>query len=151
MKNNVYISCPISISMNTLIGVGKAISQKGYKVSYWERVNYDPYMLLNSNYVVFILPDFGFEEYIDDLPRGLKSELKTAIDNNIKILLAYKTKSGEINVYNAEIQKSSEYPTRISGIPGTSNYLKTITTKENLSPLQIIVDKTNNDRRLLLK
>ena len=92
------------------------------KCSKWQGGSYNPNLLDNCDIFVFTTPNNKFQFYIDDLPSGVKKELKRAIQLKKEIFLIYKTADDTINFYKISIN-GQLYKIFISGIAGTSSYI----------------------------
>lgn len=123
MINNVYISCPISISKKYLSDTADKLryllKYKG-EVNYWKRDNpksYDPNWIRKCDFVVFILPSEGWKCDIPKLPIGVYRELNTARELGKKIYISYKPSYSAIPlIYEAQFIDD-----KIQGIPTTGD------------------------------
>lgn len=88
--------------------------------SKWKGGSYNPNLLDNCDIFVFTTINNKFKFYMDDLPSGVKKELKRAIKLKKEIFLIYKTSDERINFYKVDIDEESNY---IQGIAGTSSYM----------------------------
>ena len=131
MKPRIAISAPMDIPMVHLCEVEDLLNEN-FKIpyshiSFWDRKSaYDQKTFDSADAVVFILPNFSFDstkvKLGYEIPIGVRSELNLAIKQEKKIYIAYKTASGEINIYNVSYTVGripKDYT--IKGIAGTSN------------------------------
>ena len=131
MKPRIAISAPMDIPMVHLCEVEDLLNEN-FKIpyshiSFWDRKSaYDQKSFDSADAVVFILPNFSFDsakvKLGYEIPIGVRSELNLAIKQEKKIYIAYKTASGEINIYNVSYTVGripKDYS--IKGIAGTSN------------------------------
>lgn len=131
MKPRIAISAPMDIPMVHLCEVEDLLNEN-FKIpyshiSFWDRKSaYDQKAFDSADAVVFILPNFSFDsakvKLGYEIPIGVRSELNLAIKQEKKICIAYKTASGEINIYNVSYtigRIPKDYS--IKGIAGTSN------------------------------
>ena len=131
MKPRIAISAPMDIPMVHLCEVEDLLNEN-FKIpyshiSFWDRKSaYDQKAFDSADAVVFILPNFSFDsakvKLGYEIPIGVGSELNLAIKQEKKICIAYKTASGEINIYNVSYtigRIPKDYS--IKGIAGTSN------------------------------
>ena len=131
MKPRIAISAPMDVPMGYLCEVEDLLNEN-FKIpyshiSFWDRKSaYDQKSFDSANAVVFILPNFSFDstkvKLGYEIPIGVRSELNLAIKHEKKICIAYKTASGEINIYNVSYTVGripKDYT--IKGIAGTSN------------------------------
>jgi len=131
MKPRIAISAPMDVPMGYLCEVEDLLNEN-FKIpyshiSFWDRKSaYDQKSFDSADAVVFILPNFSFDsakvKLGYEIPVGVRSELNLAIKQEKKICIAYKTASGEINIYNVSYTVGripKDYS--IKGIAGTSN------------------------------
>lgn len=131
MKPRIAISAPMDVPMVHLCEVEDLLNEN-FKIpyshiSFWDRKSaYDQRAFDSADAVVFILPNFSFDsakvKLGYEIPIGVRSELNLAIKQEKKICIAYKTASGEINIYNVSYTVGripKDYS--IKGIAGTSN------------------------------
>lgn len=131
MKPRIAISAPMDIPMVHLCEVEDLLNEN-FKIpyshiSFWDRKSaYDQKAFDSADAVVFILPNFSFDstkvKLGYEVPIGVRSELNLAIQQQKKICIAYKTASGEINIYNVSWTVGripKDYS--IKGIAGTAN------------------------------
>ena len=107
MEPVLYLSIPTSIDMTKIFEFQQHTSSLPVSFDYWLRGStYSDYPVRESDGVVFFLPDNNFGAVIDDLPNGLRKELKIAIDHKLPIYIAYKRYSdGKWKIYNADLKK----------------------------------------------
>lgn len=131
MKPRIALSAPMDVPMGYLCEVEDLLNEN-FKIpyshiSFWDRKSaYDQKSFDSADAVVFILPNFSFDstkvKLRYEIPIGVRSELNLAIKQEKKICIAYKTASGEINIYNVSYTVGripKDYT--IKGIAGTSN------------------------------
>lgn len=152
---NLYISCPVTVPLERLVGIESDLTAKYgdvFRIKRWARRSpYDKSSLTSSSVFVIILPNNCFDYKIDNLPLGTKTELEYAIQNGMKIYIAYKRVFNEIQFYETTLLNG-----RICGSPG--NYLQDLVDSKN-NRLDLIerklmfesnVNSKNNRRRFLL-
>jgi len=111
-----YISCPISVPSQNLELIINEVPVK-YDVYYWNRKEkYNSDWLQSADVFIIVLPNNRFNYAIDELPIGVKRELKEAMLYNKKIFLAYRNTSGNICFYETHITS-----VLIEGKPGTTD------------------------------
>lgn len=115
-KRKIYMSVPMSLNWDKVQLFKRRFSTEKYDVSLWDRKNYDPRLFEEADSVVFLLPDFSFDYDIDDLPVGVRKEVKQAVKEGKYIYLGYVTAGGDYNIYNAKVEYSE-----IKGVQGTAN------------------------------
>lgn len=122
----IYLSFPMynsdTLFEETVAACYKIKHGDGGVVRYHVRgsSDYNPEVITTCNELVFHTLDNSFSGKIDNLPSGVRKELKYAKDHGYKIWLAYKTMDGNVNLYDVNISDSI-----YSGIGGTSgNYAK---------------------------
>lgn len=105
--DKIWISCPISVPQ------GKLAAFKAYLECHFPQVDtwdYNDRGLDSSDAVVFMLPDNAFRYAVENLPAGLKSELKRARDGGKKILIGYyRATSKQWAVYDAKFTRKPMY------------------------------------------
>ena len=109
--NKIWISCPISVSMGKLAAFKKYLECHFPQVDTWDRESeYSGRGLDSSDAVVFMLPNNEFRYDVENLPVGLKSELKRARDGGKKILIGYyRQTSKKWAVYDAKFTRKPMY------------------------------------------
>lgn len=109
--DKIWISCPISVSMGKLAAFKEYLERHFPQVDTWDRESeYSGRDLDSSDAVAFILPDNGFRYNVENLPVGLKSELKRARDGGKKILIGYyRATSKEWAIYDAKFTRKPSY------------------------------------------
>lgn len=154
-KVGLYLSCPMGISLQKLVEVERDLTTKYgdvFRIKRWARESpYDKSSLTSSSVFVVMLPNNCFDYKIDNLPLGTKTELEYAIQNGMKIYIAYKKVFNEIQFYTAKIIDG-----RIYGTPG--NYLQDLVDNKNNRPdlierklmFESNVNSKNDRRRFLL-
>ena len=105
--DKIWISCPISVSAGKLAAFKEYLEHHFPQVDTWD---YNNRGLDFSDAVVFMLPDNAFRYAVENLPAGLKSELKRARDGAKKILIGYyRATSKEWAVYDAKFTRKPSY------------------------------------------
>lgn len=118
--SQIYVSCPWSFSSG-LTQVVKSIKQKvrDDKVVYSEKgADYQFSKLEQSDYVVFVLDGFAWQQKLESISRGMLFELVWCINHRIPFFLAYRAANG-LGIYGAEIDDNLQF----KGIAGTSDNL----------------------------
>lgn len=118
--SQIYVSCPWSFSSG-LTQVVKSIKQKvrDDKVVYSEKgADYQFSKLEQSDYVVFVLDGFAWQQKLESISRGMLSELVWCINHRVPFFLAYKAANG-LGIYGAEIDDNLQF----KGIAGTADNL----------------------------
>lgn len=110
--NQIYVSGPWSFSS----GVVKSIKTKSKdKVVYSEKgEDYQFSKLEQSNYVV--LDGFAWQQKLENISRGMLSELLWCINHRIPMFLAYKSANG-LGIYGTEIDDNLNF----KGVAGTAD------------------------------
>jgi len=90
------------------------------KCSKWQGGSYNPNLLDNCDIFVFTTLNNKFKFYDEDLPSGVRKELRRAKELGKKIFLIYKVSDGDINFYEISFNKQTGF---VDGIPGTSSYI----------------------------
>ena len=127
-KPNVYISCPISVSLNVLKDTANLISKEGANPVYWNR--FDKYNHENDikscDAFVLINENNAFKKGTYSLPIGCLKELKVAIVNKRDLYLSYESANGrylyQISTSDSEI---------VTGLPGTTGMFTTSMKKKS--------------------
>lgn len=109
--DKIWISCPISVSVGKLAAFKEYLEWHFPQVDCWDRDSeYNSRGLDSSDAVVFMLPDNAFRYGVENLPAGLKSELKRARDGGKKILIGYyRQTSKQWAVYDAKFTRKPSY------------------------------------------
>jgi hypothetical protein len=138
MKRKVYLSVPMTLNWSSVQLFKKRFPEREFQVTLWDRNQFFPEYFKEAKEVVFFLPDWEFSSHIEDLPVGVKRELKEAVREGKKIYLGYITKSGDYNIYEAEIISG----TIISGKKGTANMIfdSTEADSSNFIPKSVIYE-----------
>ena len=118
MKRKIYMSVPLSLPWNKVQLFKRRFREDLFDVTLWDRKEYHPEYYRNAPSVVFLLPDFEWEYDIDELPNGVKREVREAIHDGKKIYLGYVTAAGDYKIYKAIVDEYAEY---ISGIKGSAD------------------------------
>lgn len=118
MKPKVYISCPWSFSSG-LDRVAKYLSSHGVEVSFCSKKDtYQFSKIEQADYVVFVLEDFKWQEKLENISKGMLSELIWCLNNRKPFFLAYVSTVG-LAIYSAEIGGDLV----LRGVAGTSDNL----------------------------
>lgn len=109
--DKIWISCPISVSVGKLAAFKEYLERHFPQVDTWDRESeYSGRGLDSSDAVAFILPDNEFRYGVENLPVGLKSELKRARNGAKKILIGYyRATSKEWAIYDAKFTRKPSY------------------------------------------
>lgn len=100
-------------------GVVKSIKtqSKRDKVVYSEKgTEYQFSKLEQSDYVVFVLDGFAWQQRLESISKGMLSELIWCINHRVPMFLAYKSANG-LGIYATEIDDNLTF----KGIAGTAN------------------------------
>lgn len=116
MKPKVYISCPWNFSSG-LDRVAKYLSNHDVEVSFCSKKDtYQSSKIEQADYVVFILEDFKWQEKLENISKGMLSELIWCLNNRKPFFLAYVSTVG-LAIYSAEIGGDLV----LRGVAGTSD------------------------------
>ena len=109
--DKIWISCPISVRQHDLDKFKAYLEEHFPQVDTWDRKSeYSGRGLDSSDAVTFILPDNEFRYSVENLPVGLRSELKRARDGGKKILIGYyRQTSKEWAIYDAKFIRKPLY------------------------------------------
>lgn len=112
---NIYVSCPHSFSE----GLDKVLKYLSYYVIDSVTCNrkgesYDFSLLERADCAVFILDRFKWQEKLENISRGMLSELIYCLNHKKSFYLAYQATDG-MNIYGAQITPDLVF----SGIAGT--------------------------------
>lgn len=92
------------------------------KVVYSEKgEDYQFSKLEQSNYVVFVLDGFAWQQKLENISRGMLSELLWCINHRIPMFLAYKSANG-LGIYGTEIDDNLNFK-ELLGLQITSTRL----------------------------
>lgn len=124
MRPKVYISRPIGTCNLLLNDIIRRIHDLGAEAIYWiEGSYYKEDLIKSADAVVFITRtkenNIDFKEDIESLTRGVKSELKIAIQQQISIFKVYKTRTlgqEKLSIYVGITSEQS-----FKGVANTSN------------------------------
>lgn len=111
----------MAVSMNHLLDVyyGLNVVHKIDDVKWWNRgTRYSRNDLENAKAVVVILENNNFRQELNDISRGVRSEIKYALENYIPIYLAYKTRENHLYFYKTEVYLEQK---RFTGIAGSTD------------------------------
>lgn len=115
---------------------------KGDKIVYSEKgTEYQFSKLEQSDYVVFVLDGFAWQQRLESISKGMLSELIWCINHRVPMFLAYKSANG-LGIYTAEIDDNLTF----KGIAGTAdnfyqiinNQFGTIVAPKGTSPESIL-------------
>lgn len=103
----VYISCSWSFP-DGLDRVKKYLSNYVFdSITCNDRNStYDPSLIQEADCVIFVLNNFKWKEKLENISRGVLSELVYCTNNKKSFYLAYLTTKNEIGIYNANISTS---------------------------------------------
>lgn len=112
---NIYISCPYSFPE----GLDKVWKYLSFNVTGSIACNkkgetYDFSLLEQADCVVFVLDNFKWQEKLENISRGMLSELIHCLNNKKSFYIAYRSTDG-LNIYGAQITPDLVF----SGIAGT--------------------------------
>lgn len=116
--SQIYVSGPWSFAsgVQQVVKSIKAKS-KGDKVVYSEKgTEYQFSKLEQSDYVVFVLDGFAWQQRLESISKGMLSELIWCINHRVPMFLAYKSANG-LGIYTAEIDDNLTF----KGIAGTAD------------------------------
>lgn len=116
--SQIYVSGPWSFASGVLQVVESIKTQsKGDKVVYSEKgTEYQFSKLEQSDYVVFVLDGFAWQQRLESISKGMLSELIWCINHRVPMFLAYKSANG-LGIYATEIDDNLTF----KGIAGTAN------------------------------
>lgn len=118
--NQIYVSGPWSFSSGVLQVVKSIKTKSKDKVVYSEKgEDYQFSKLEQSNYVVFVLDGFAWQQKLENISRGMLSELLWCINHRIPMFLAYKSANG-LGIYGTEIDDNLNF----KGVADDSVFLK---------------------------
>lgn len=118
----VYISCPVTVSKQTLQGTIRKVKAEGGDEAYWDRDNPNHYLkrwVKDCEVFVIVLPKNKFEIVVNNLPAGCKREIIEAYNLGKTILLSYKNRDGETNLYRID-KTDLQLGNKIRGTAGTT-------------------------------
>lgn len=101
--SQIYVSGPWSFAsgVQQVVKSIKAKS-KGDKVVYSEKgTEYQFSKLEQSDYVVFVLDGFAWQQRLESISKGMLSELIWCINHRVPMFLAYKSANG-LGIYTAD-------------------------------------------------
>lgn len=133
---NIYISCPYSFSD----GLDKVFKYLSFHVVGLITCNkrggtYDFSLLEQADCVVFVLDNLKWQEKLENISRGMLSELIYCLNHKKSFYIAYRSADG-INIYGAKITEDL----LLSGIAGTKgNIFKLQETETTLQTFGKIV------------
>jgi len=122
----IYVSCPADVPASRLLDVIRELESTNYTITYWDRSrnSYKDRWIEEADLILFILPNNGFSYEVDDLPTGVKRELKRAgeLGKSIGIIYRPTTSKSNYQVYQAIVQENELDEDEITGVRGTSNW-----------------------------
>lgn len=121
--SQIYVSGPWSFAsgVQQVVKSIKAKS-KGDKVVYSEKgTEYQFSKLEQSDYVVFVLDGFAWQQRLESISKGMLSELMWCINHRVPMFLAYKSANG-LGIYTTEIDDNLNF----KGIAGTADNMFTV-------------------------
>jgi hypothetical protein len=136
------MSVPLSLPWDKVQLFKRRFREDLFEVTLWDRETYRPEHYKNADSVLFLLPDFSFDDYIEDLPNGVRRELQDAILDEKKIYVGYITSSGDYKIYNSNVD---EYRETISGIQGTGDNIFKEKVDLSIPPRNKFNDELFND------
>lgn len=98
----IHISCPLSVSESYLKSIAAMLVGMGHTINYWDRnapTRYNETWIAVADAVVFILPSNSWSLRHSELPQGLQKEHTMCKFLKKKTFLAYRTLSGDVNIY----------------------------------------------------
>lgn len=120
--NQIYVSGPWSFSSGVLQVVKSIKTKSKDKVVFYSEKgeDYQFSKLEQSNYVVFVLDGFAWQQKLENISRGMLSELLWCINHRVPMFLAYKSANG-LGIYGTEIDDNLNF----KGVAGTvDNFYK---------------------------
>lgn len=118
--NQIYVSGPWSFASGVLQVVKSIKAKSKDKVVYSEKgEDYQFSKLEQSNYVVFVLDGFAWQQKLENISRGMLSELLWCVNHRIPMFLAYKSANG-LGIYGTEIDDNLNF----KGVADDSIFLK---------------------------
>lgn len=122
MKQKIYVSCPWAFS-NGLDQVVKYLKQHtGMEVLYSKKgEDYQFSKLEQADHVVFILDGFSWQSKLENISKGMLTELMWCLNHKKSFYLAYRASTG-LGIYGAEIDENLQ----LKGIAGTANNIFTV-------------------------
>lgn len=105
--SQIYVSGPWSFASGVL-QVVKSIKVKSRadKVVYSEKgTEYQFSKLEQSDYVVFVLDGFAWQQKLESISKGMLSELMWCVNHRVPMFLAYKSANG-LGIYSTEIDEN---------------------------------------------
>lgn len=114
--SQIYVSGPWSYASGVLQVVKSIkIKSRADKVTYSEKgTEYQFSKLEQSDYVVFVLDGFAWQQKLESISKGMLSELMWY--HRVPMFLAYKS-ANELGIYSAEIDENLNF----KGIAGTAD------------------------------
>lgn len=138
---SIYVSCPWSFS-DGLEKVIKYLSNYEIdSITYNKKgVDYDFSLLEKVDYVIFVLENFKWQEKLENISRGMLSELVWCLNNRKPIFIAYRSADG-LKIYSAEITDTLVF----QGIARTSgNIFKILKVSPSLSTFGTLIVPNNS-------
>ena len=120
MANKFYISAPLSTEWSDVVQLAGRLQLNFTDVRFWDRRQYKSDDFDEADDVVFMLPHNSVAWYIDQLPNGVKIEVRNAVCAGKRIHIAYRNPlSGNYEITEAKVDGGFDKGT-ISIIPGFS-------------------------------
>lgn len=122
MKQKIYVSCPWAF-YNGLDQTVKYLKQNTEAEVLYNKKgeDYQFSKLEQADHVVFILDGFSWQSKLENISKGMLTELMWCINHKKSFYLAYRASTG-LGIYGAEIDENLQF----KGIAGTANNLITI-------------------------
>lgn len=116
--SQIYVSGPWSFASGVLQVVKSIkVKSKADKVVYSEKgTEYQFSKLEQSDYVVFVLDGFAWQQKLESISKGMLSELMWCVNHRVPMFLAYKSANG-LGIYATEIDDNLTF----KGIAGTAD------------------------------
>lgn len=121
INEQIYVSGPWSFASGVL-QVVKSIKVKSRadKVVYSEKgTEYQFSKLEQSDYVVFVLDGFAWQQKLESISKGMLSELMWCVNHRVPMFLAYKSANG-LGIYSTEIDENLNFK-GIAGVLKVNN------------------------------
>lgn len=116
----IYISCPVIVPESTFKDLLSSLKNRypNHQFTYWNRgTKYNSEMVKKADALAVILPNISFRYSLNSLPPGVLSEIDTADDCDIPLMVVYRT----INTDNVFIYDAETINREFKGIAGTSS------------------------------
>lgn len=126
---DVYISCPKTVSQETLDKVIKLVRETGIAPMYWQKDSpYDPnrftWIIQQCSAFIIILPGLSWSINAQKMTSGSRKELNVAVNAGIPVYIAYENRGDGLGIYTADVKIArivgdTFMVTDISGIAST--------------------------------